>query len=380
MPGYEPISSSCMFNALKDEDCIIMACNTRTIVGLLKGIFRAAKELDAAVIFELAKSECNLEGGYTGITPAEYGKATRDVAEEAEFDIWALHADHLTVKNGTKDEIAETKKLIEAQVDAGYTSFAIDASFLFNEQGKTAEEQLARNIAVTTELAKFIKEKMGKKEFGLEVEVGEIGKKDEHGRVLTTPEEAVTFIKKLNENGIFPNAIAVANGTVHGDIYDEAGNIVQQTIDIELTIRIANALKQNNLDVRIVQHGITGTPIEIIEKGFPKKAIVKGNVGTTWQNIVWDVLNDKEPELFNEIWHWVLTTYKEEAEKKGIKSEKALFGKFSKNAFKQFKGRIHSLPEETVEAIEEKSYETATIFFRAFNAAGSAQKVRDAMK
>ncbi|RLG24016.1 class II fructose-bisphosphate aldolase, partial [Methanosarcinales archaeon] len=83
---YNPIPGSAIFNALKDKGCIIMACNTRIIPGVTKGIFRAAKDLDSAIIIELAKSECNLEGGYTGLTPAELSMRTSAIAYEVGFD------------------------------------------------------------------------------------------------------------------------------------------------------------------------------------------------------------------------------------------------------------------------------------------------------
>ena len=381
MSDYEPIPSNYMFNALKDDEAIIMACNTRTPVGLLKGIFRAAKDLDAAVIMELAKSESNLEGGYTGMTPAEYSRLTRETAKEVGFDIWALHADHITLKKGNQEEMEKIKKLIDGQIVAGYTSFAIDASFLFDDSGKTVEDELAKNIAVTTELAKHIEEGMQGKEYGLEVEVGEIGKKDEHGRVLTTPEEAVTFVMKLAENGVHAQGIAIANGSAHGNAYDADGNLVPQlSIDIPQTIKVAEALKENNLDVRIVQHGITGTPLEFIATKFPKKSIIKGNVGTYWQNLVWDVLKVYEPELWEEIKAWVMDKYGKEAKEKGIKTDEMVMGKYGKNSWKPFCERMKNINKDTIKAIEDTAYADAQLFFKAFSAIGSASKVRELMK
>ena len=103
-----------------------------------------------------------------------------------QFDIWALHADHITIKKGDAAEIEQTRQLIDAQIAAGYTSFAIDASHLFNFEGKNVREELEQNIRVTTELAHYIKIGMKGKDFGLEVEVGEIGRKDGQGMILTT--------------------------------------------------------------------------------------------------------------------------------------------------------------------------------------------------
>ena len=252
MAEYKPVSGADMFNALRDRGCIIMAANLRITKGTGRGIFRAAKDTDSALIVELARSECNLEGGYTGHTPATYSKACHEIAQEVGFDIWALHADHIQIRKGTSEEIEEVKKLISAQIEAGYTSFAIDASYLFNFDGKTPEEELARNIEVTTEVAKFIEEKFGHKDFGLEVEVGEIGKKDAGGMVLTTPEEATAYIKSLKNNGIEPDVIAIANGSTHGNIFDEHGRLVEQvSIDIELTKRVAAALREQGAGVQV---------------------------------------------------------------------------------------------------------------------------------
>ncbi|MEE8402165.1 MAG: class II fructose-bisphosphate aldolase [Candidatus Hydrothermarchaeaceae archaeon] len=371
---FGPVPGNRMFGALHDEEGIIMACNTRIVPGVVKGIFRAAKSLRTAVIFELAKSESDLKGGYTGLTPQDYSKAVHDVANEVGFSKWVLHADHITVKKGTDAEIQEVKNLIEAQINAGYTSFAIDASFLFDLDASTVLGQLQKNIDVTTELALFIKDKMGEKEFGLEVEVGEIGKKDGDGLVLTTAEEAVTFIKELNARGIFPQLLAIANGSTHGNIYDKDGNLTPQvSINIERTVEIARAVEA--LNVRIAQHGITGTPLKFINTKFPKGLILKGNVGTFWMNLAWEVFEIFEPGLYEDIWTWTLDTYKDAAAKKGITKNNEIFGKYSKFAIKEFKDRIYSVSDETQEALEAKAYAGATMFFKAFGSAGTADKI-----
>jgi fructose-bisphosphate aldolase class II len=156
----EPIPGNVLFESLRDKDAIILASNVRITGGVAEGIFRAAKDLDSAVIFEIARSECNIKRGYTGMVPCEYAEAIMDAAEEVGFDVWALHADHITVKKGTPEDIAETRKLIDAQIDAGFTSFAIDASYLFDHQGGNLREELAQNIDATTELAKHIESQM----------------------------------------------------------------------------------------------------------------------------------------------------------------------------------------------------------------------------
>jgi fructose-bisphosphate aldolase class II len=371
---FGPIPGNKMFGALYNTEGIIMAANTRVVHGVARGIFRAAKRLSAAVIFELAKSESDLSGGYTGLTPQDFSNAVCGIAKEVGFAAWALHADHITVKKGTSEELKGVKNLIEAQIAAGYTSFAIDASFLFDLSETTVLGQLQRNIDVTTELANFIKEKMAGREFGLEVEVGEIGKTDKDGLVLTTVEEAATFIRELHRRDIFPQVLAIANGSTHGNIYDAQGNLIEQvSINIERTVEVAKAIDPFN--VRVAQHGITGTPLKFISTKFPRGLILKGNVGTFWQNLAWEVFELFEPELYEDIENWTLNEYRDEAAKKGITKNDEIFGKYSKFAIKEFKDRIYSVSEDTEHELEAKAYAEAMMFFKAFGAVGTADIV-----
>ncbi|MCW3989217.1 MAG: class II fructose-bisphosphate aldolase [Candidatus Bathyarchaeota archaeon] len=371
----EPIPGNVLFESLRDKDAIILASNARVTAGVAEGIFRAAKDMDSALIFEIARSECNVNRGYTGMVPSEYAEAIKGAAEEIGFDVWALHADHITLKKGTPEDIAETRKLIDAQIEAGFTSFAIDASYLFDHQGGNLREELAQNIDVTTELAKHIESRMRGKPFGLEVEVGEIGKKDAQGQVVTTPDEAVTFIKALNENDVNPQVLAIANGSSHGNVYDEHGNTIEQvSIDIPQTRAVARALRENNMDVRIAQHGITGTPRELISSFFPRGDIIKGNVATFWQNLVLDMYKVYQPELYRDIYDWTLEVY---GPKNPGKASNEVFGKNVKHAIGQFRKRIEGVDEETVDAIEAVSYGEALVFIKAFGSKGTASIVRE---
>ncbi|MFH1421658.1 MAG: class II fructose-bisphosphate aldolase, partial [Planctomycetota bacterium] len=304
---------------------------------------------------------------------SEFARRTMEIASEVGWDIWALHADHTTVKKGTEEELADIEALLSAQLKAGYTSFSIDASYLFNFEGKTVKEELDKNVEVTTRLAKKIEYLLGSKEFGLEVEVGEIGKKGTEGMVLTTPDEASTFIKELNARGVEPQVLAIANGSTHGNIYDEFGNLIPQvTIDIPLTQRVAQALRKINSPVRIAQHGITGTPLEMISTQFPHGDIIKGNVGTLWMNIVWDVLKLYHPDVYKNIYDWTIQNYT-----KPGKRETEIFGTSSKNAIVRHFDSIYTMSPEAEKALETLAYYNALTFFYAFKARGSAQLVRN---
>lgn len=370
---YGPVSGSMILKGIAGNKAIVMAANTR-IATVAQGIFQAAKDTDSVVFMELARSECDLKGGYTGMTPSDFSAKMRKAAADVGFDMWALHADHITIKKGDAAEIEGTKQLIDAQINAGYTSFAIDASHLFNFEGKNVREELSENIRVTTELARFIRSRMNNREFGLEVEVGEIGRKDTDGLILTKPAEAVEFIRALNENGVFPDVLAIANGSTHGHTYDANGNVVAQlSIDIPQTRAIAQALRDNRLAVGIAQHGITGTPRELINLHFPKGDIIKGNVGTFWQDIVFEVLKVYEPALYKSIQDWTLEKYRPA---NPGKKDHQIFDGNCKFAIKEFYKDIYALGDETNRAIQARAYAESLVFFRAFGAYGTAALAR----
>ena len=370
---YGPIPGSTIFRGISGQKTIIMAANTR-IATVAQGIFKAAKETDSAVFMELARSECDLKGGYTGLTPKDFSAKMREAAKAAQFDIWALHADHITIKTGEPAEIESTKQLIDAQIQAGYTSFAIDASHLFNFEGKTVRQELDKNITATSDLALYIKNRMKSKDFGLEVEVGEIGRKDGHGMILTKPEEAVEFIKALQENDVYPQVLAIANGSTHGHVYDEQGNVIEQlSIDIPQTKAVAQALRENNLHVGIAQHGITGTPRDLINQHFPKGDIIKGNVGTFWQDVVFSTLKVYEPALYKNIREWTLEKYRPA---NPGKKDSQIFDGNCKFAIKEFFKEIYSVEEGTEQAIRAMAYAESLVFFKAFSSYGSASRVR----
>jgi fructose-bisphosphate aldolase, class II len=371
--GFNPVAGSAIFRGIAGQKKIIMAANVR-VATVAEGIFRAAKDTDSAVFMELARSECDLKGGYTGMTPQVFSEKMQAAARKTGVDVWALHADHISIKKGDPVEIEGTKQLIEAQIKAGYTSFAIDASHLFNFEGKNVREELAGNIAATTELARFIRNKMNGKEFGLEVEVGEIGRKDGGGLILTKPAEAVEFIKALNENDVFPQVIAIANGSSHGHTYDANGNVVEQlSIDIPQTKAIAQALRDNNLKVGIAQHGITGTPRDLINLHFPKGDIIKGNVGTFWQDVVFSTYKVFEPELYRNIQEWTLEKFRP---LNPGKKDRQIFDGNCKMAIKEFYKEIYSVDAATEQAIVAMAYAESLVFFRAFSSPGSAALVR----
>lgn len=320
-----------IYENIRDVEIIVMACNTR-IKHVIPGIMKAAMETDSLVAFELAKSESDLKGGYTGMTPQDYFDIVVEYADKIGYDRpFVIHGDHLTVKTNKEEDIKVTEELIAAQLEAGFTSYALDASF--NEEDD--------NIAISSRMAKPIVE-MG---FGLETEVGEIKSAGSTGEI-TTVEEARTYVEGLLDNGITPHLLGINNGSKHGNYLDGE----EISIDLDRTGECYEAVKKHG--VSIAQHGITGTPLHLVGK-FADYGIRKGNVGTEWQNIAHRNLPD---DLMKEMKNWA-----------------AGAGKDIKFATKQFLGEINDIPEKYKKAIEEESRKTATEFFKAFRAVGSAK-------
>jgi fructose-bisphosphate aldolase class II len=323
------VSSAPVFNALKDDKVIIMACNTR-IRHVIPGILRAAQDLDAIVAFELAKSEGSLKGGYTGMDPYKYFEVVVGYAEQVGMTRpFFIHGDHVTTKSTAPEVIADSRALIQAELAAGYTSIAIDASF----------NHVPENIIVTTDLGRDVVAAGA----GLEVEVGEIKSAGYEGDI-TTVAEAVDFIKGLADNGVHPNLLAINNGSKHGNY--KPGEDVH--IDLVRTGEIYDAIK--SYGVNIAQHGITGTPLDLVGQ-FADYGIRKGNVGTNWQNIAHDGLPD---DLMKAMRDW------SSAEGKDIKF-----------ATRQFYDEINNIPKEYKMKIEDDSYRSACEFIKAFRAQGT---------
>lgn len=366
MDYSKPVQGQDLVNALAGEKCIVMAANIR-ITHSTRGIMMAAKELDAAVIFEIAKSEI----GYTAQRPKEFYDMIVKTAQELEFDVpYVIHGDHITIKENTPEAVKGGEDLIKEEIAAGFTSYAIDASHNFDVEAATVAEQLADNIDITTKLAGLIPE-----EAGLEVEVGEVGKVDKKTgeKALTSVEEAETFVKAIKDAGFSPNLLATNNGTAHGNIYDASGNIVEQVgIDIDRTKAIADAIAPYG--VFVAQHGITGTPLNLMHL-LIGAGVFKGNVGTNWQNIA---LETMPADLVARMEEWTLSS--KHAEKMKAKkpriSEKELCGKNIKHSIKEFKKEIDSLPADAVAKVDEASKASAMGFFKAFKAEGTASKVR----
>jgi fructose/tagatose bisphosphate aldolase len=248
---------------LAKKNAITMAANGRSSF-VIRGALKAAQRAIASLIIEIAKSE----GGANAYCAVKYWNIARIVdaiCNELGITIpVAIHADHYGLKSDQDVEAAKIE--IPSIFDAGITSIAIDASHMPDD----------KNLLGNLELYPFIPQWAG-----LETEIGEI--KGKEG--LSTMEEALFLIQGLNAHDIFPNWIAMNNGTTHGIEASSKG------IQVDLTAQIHKALEKYN--VSGAQHGTSGNNSDRLREIAAKTRTTKANVATALQMISWGLeVND----------------------------------------------------------------------------------------
>jgi fructose-bisphosphate aldolase class II len=242
---------------------ITMAANGRNIFAI-RGALKAAQKANAVIIIEIARSE----GGANAYCAVNYWNIARQVdaiCNELGVTIpVAVHADHYGLKS--EADVEEAKIEIPTLFEAGITSIAVDASHMPDD----------KNLIANLELNPFIPNWAG-----LETEIGEI--KGKLG--LSTAEEALFLIQGLNAHDIFPDWIALNNGTTHGIEASDQGIQVGLTAEIHETLsayRISGA-----------QHGTSGNSSDRLREIAAKTRTTKANVATALQMISWGVaVND----------------------------------------------------------------------------------------
>jgi fructose/tagatose bisphosphate aldolase len=349
------VSGRDVASAMKEAGAIALAANARNAL-VIKGVLQAAKKRNATVLIELAKSEATYCGATYDNIP-DY--ALKYSAELGHGAIFALHVDHYAIK-GDEDMRKAVSQLCGI-VASGFTSVAVDASHLPD----------AENLRATRDLGTWLPAGIG-----LEAEVGEI----KGAGVLSTVEDALYFIGGLNAWGVFPDYLAISNGSQHGTYDASAGQV--EGIDLKRTREIADAVAPYG--VSIAQHGISGTPIEKVGL-FRQYGINKGNVATLFQNVVMGTKMDSDTGnavleggsyvkeshrgisdgLWNEIVAW--------ADGKGYSRKSGDY----KKANLPFHERILAEPPAVVARIVDEVAWWAERFIVAFGAEGTADKVME---
>uniref|UniRef100_UPI0040571358 class II fructose-bisphosphate aldolase n=1 Tax=Candidatus Electrothrix sp. TaxID=2170559 RepID=UPI0040571358 len=331
-----------------------MAANGRNHL-VIRGALMAAQRAQAALIIEIARSE----GGASSYCPTNYWNMARQVdalCNELAITVpVAIHADHYGIKS--TDDLPFARTEIPSLFDAGITSIAVDASHMLDDA----------NLLASIDLNSYIPSWAG-----YETEVGEI--KGSQG--LSSADEALFLIKGLNAHDIFPDWIALNNGTSHG--LEASG----QGIQVELTAGIHEALK--DYGVSGAQHGTSGNSSDRLRAIANQTTTTKANVATALQMISWGVeVNDygnaildgdgefvKVPDqgMTEELWQEMKDYAKDQGWEKG--NYKKL------NA--AFENRIMGQPKEIRERMARRVDNFVyTMLTEVFNAGGTARYAVD---
>lgn len=227
---------------------------------VVRGALKAAQRANAAILIEIAKSEGGANA-YCDVSLWNMARWVDALCNEMAITVpVAIHADHYGIKSQADETAAKVE--IPSLYDAGITSIAIDASHLPD----------ADNLHANIELSRFVPPWSG-----YETEVGEI--KGKAG--LSTKEEALFLIQGLNAHEIFPDWIALNNGTTHGIEADSAG------IQVGLTAEIHNALEPYGISG--AQHGTSGNSFQRLREIALQTHTTKANVATALQMVSWGV-------------------------------------------------------------------------------------------
>ena len=242
---------------------ICIAANGRSQF-VIRGALLAAQRANSGLIIEIAKSEGGTKA-YCAVNYWNMAMLVDFLCNELGITVpVAVHADHYGIKNDK--DLAAAKIEIPTMFEAGLTSIAIDASHLPDDKN------LLASIALNPFVPKWA---------GFETEVGEI--KGDAG--LSTVEEAVFLIQGLNARDIFPDWIALNNGTTHGIEEKDSG------IQVDLTAGIHKALEKYK--VSGAQHGTSGNSSERLRQIAARTRTTKANVATALQMVSWGVkVND----------------------------------------------------------------------------------------
>jgi fructose/tagatose bisphosphate aldolase len=234
-----------------------IAASARNSFGA-RGALKAAQKANAAIIIEIAKSEGGADA-YCAVSFWNLALQVDAMCNELGITVpVAIHADHYGIKKEKDIDAAKTE--IPSLFDYGMTSIAIDASHLPD----------ADNLLANIELSKYVPSWAG-----YETEVGEI--KGKTG--LSTVQEALFLIQGLNANSLFPDWIALNNGTTHGLEASDAG------IQVDLTASIHSAIEKYK--VSGAQHGTSGNNFDRLRQIAQQTHTTKANVATALQMVSW---------------------------------------------------------------------------------------------
>lgn len=204
----------------------------------VRPVLQAARELGSPLLVEISQRELRAYD----VTPADL----RAEVERQRPDVpYGLHLDH-----------SHDEDVLQAALDAGFTSVMIDASHLpfaenVRRSAQVVERARATGASVEAELGRITSTDR------LETESDE--------ELFTDPEEAEEFVRRTG-----CDALAVSVGTAHG---------VYPVKDPRIDFDRLEAIRRRIPDTPLVLHGGSGLPPETLQRAI-RHGIAKVNVAT----------------------------------------------------------------------------------------------------
>jgi ketose-bisphosphate aldolase len=216
----------------------------------IRPVVEAAMAARSPVIIEISQREL----GWFDLTPAQVREELERVVRDLKVDVpFALHLDHTF-----------ELPVIEAAVEAGFTSVMIDAS----------TKPFAENVAATRQVVAYAHAHG----VSVEAELGKLTTTDKlesenDEEMYTDPKEAGEFVRQTG-----CDALATSVGTAHG-VY----MVKNPKIDFE---RLAAIRQQVGPGTILVLHGGSGLPEETVHRAMalPGGGISKMNIATDLEN------------------------------------------------------------------------------------------------
>ena len=225
----------------------------------IRPVVEAALEIRSPVIIEISQREL----GWFALSPRDFRDELERTVTDLRADLpFALHLDH-----------SWDLPVIQAAIDAGFTSVMIDAS----------ARPLEENIAATSEVVAIARAAR----VSVEAELGKLTTTDKlesenDEQMFTDPGEAGAFVTRSG-----CDALAVSVGTAHG-VYP----VANPTIDFD---RLAEIRRQVGA-TPLVLHGGSGLPTGTVHRAMalPGGGISKMNIGTDLEQALLTALGGRE--------------------------------------------------------------------------------------
>jgi fructose/tagatose bisphosphate aldolase len=362
-----------------DQFFTVPAINSRMATfHTVRAAAKVAKELAVPhVIFELALSEV----GYTGQQKDEYAalvKAAYISLGMKDQKIY-LQADHyqLDPKKYAADsekEMQRIKDAISHALENEIYNIDIDASkFETADPNKTDKENQAENAKLTAELFHFIR--TYEKEHKLPVvvsiggEVGEVGgentKYPQVNAYLALLHDHATELGTGNEKAL--SKVSINVGSAHGGVLGADGKPLE-VVPIDFTAHhdlymLGKDPMAEGKHVLAVQHGASTLPKKYFPL-FPAMHVAEIHLATGFQNVIWEVLEKHDAELFGKMKTMVHEKFGEKIA--AHKTEAIGFMKERKRVTEFVKEDL-LLSSATLEIEKELEKEFTTIFHSLFN-------------